>query len=270
MTESTRNALRVVLLTAQRPGEVCAMEWSEVDLSRGWWQMPREKTKNDRAKPAGFTDDELAQGINDHGRNIRIRHPEANPILFGLKVMDEISLQRQFRPKSSTFRDVGAEADSMENGSYYGKSVPRLQRPPNEPSIELSKKGKCPTHKHEVVWTPKQGEYLCVDCHPPPEGLADESKRRVSEWLRNEEQLQEELRSMERDQAHIHRADVHQFAKQGHAAVGQTISHYKSTENLGHQTQPPREPPSSLLFPKLPSVPNRPKIPHCANVEPPV
>lgn len=55
MTEGTRTALRLVLLTAQRPGEVCAMERSELDSVEGWWQMPREKTKSDRAHRVPLT-----------------------------------------------------------------------------------------------------------------------------------------------------------------------------------------------------------------------
>ncbi len=40
------NAVRLVLATAQRPGEVCGMEWSEVDLAGGWWTIPSTKAKN--------------------------------------------------------------------------------------------------------------------------------------------------------------------------------------------------------------------------------
>lgn len=38
--------LRLILLTAQRPGEVCAMEWAEIDRETGWWSIPAEKAKN--------------------------------------------------------------------------------------------------------------------------------------------------------------------------------------------------------------------------------
>ncbi len=55
MTESTRTALRLILLTAQRPGEVCGLEWSELDLARGWWEMVRERTKSDRAHRVPLT-----------------------------------------------------------------------------------------------------------------------------------------------------------------------------------------------------------------------
>lgn len=39
-------ALRLILATAQRPGEVVGMEWSEVDLDAAWWTIPAEKAKN--------------------------------------------------------------------------------------------------------------------------------------------------------------------------------------------------------------------------------
>jgi integrase len=40
---------RLALLTAQRRGEVAAAEWSEIDLERAVWSLPRTKTKNGRA-----------------------------------------------------------------------------------------------------------------------------------------------------------------------------------------------------------------------------
>jgi integrase len=49
LPESTRSALRLILATAQRPGEVAGAEWSDIDLQNGWWEIPRSKTKNDRA-----------------------------------------------------------------------------------------------------------------------------------------------------------------------------------------------------------------------------
>ena len=48
MSEGVRVALRLILVTATRPGEVCGLEWTELDLKRGWWEIPREKTKGDR------------------------------------------------------------------------------------------------------------------------------------------------------------------------------------------------------------------------------
>jgi integrase len=36
----------VMLLTAQRCGEVCRMQWREVDLASGWWTIPGDVSKN--------------------------------------------------------------------------------------------------------------------------------------------------------------------------------------------------------------------------------
>ena len=56
MTEGTRVALKLILILAQRPGEVCAMEWTELDLAKGWWELPREKTKSDRTHRVPLSD----------------------------------------------------------------------------------------------------------------------------------------------------------------------------------------------------------------------
>lgn len=45
-----RWALKFILVTAQRPGEVVSAEWPELDLDRGLWTIPKEKTKNKKRK----------------------------------------------------------------------------------------------------------------------------------------------------------------------------------------------------------------------------
>ena len=44
MSAEVRTALRVILITAQRPGEVCEMEWADIDGD--WWTVPARKAKN--------------------------------------------------------------------------------------------------------------------------------------------------------------------------------------------------------------------------------
>ena len=44
-----RAALRLILLTGQRPGEVASMEWAHVDLDAGEWTMPASVTKSGRS-----------------------------------------------------------------------------------------------------------------------------------------------------------------------------------------------------------------------------
>lgn len=45
MDRRTAAALRLILVTGQRPGEIRAMHWDEVQGS--WWTIPKEKTKNE-------------------------------------------------------------------------------------------------------------------------------------------------------------------------------------------------------------------------------
>ena len=51
-TAAVRAALRLVLVTGQRPGEVAGMDWQEIDLSSGWWTVPGSRRKGSRNKPA--------------------------------------------------------------------------------------------------------------------------------------------------------------------------------------------------------------------------
>ncbi|WP_211451152.1 tyrosine-type recombinase/integrase [Collimonas antrihumi] len=44
-----RNIIKLLLLTVQRPGEVCAMQWKHVNLDAGIWTLPKEITKSERA-----------------------------------------------------------------------------------------------------------------------------------------------------------------------------------------------------------------------------
>ena len=48
MKEGTRIALKLILATGQRPGEIVGAEWAELDLPHGWWEIPGERTKNGR------------------------------------------------------------------------------------------------------------------------------------------------------------------------------------------------------------------------------
>ena len=45
-TEQTAAALRLILITAQRPGEVVSMRREDLDLAEGWWTIPAERAKN--------------------------------------------------------------------------------------------------------------------------------------------------------------------------------------------------------------------------------
>jgi integrase len=47
-TAEIPRALKLVLATGQRPGEVMGARWEEFDLEGGWWTIPGERAKNGR------------------------------------------------------------------------------------------------------------------------------------------------------------------------------------------------------------------------------
>ena len=52
--------VKLLLLTAQRRDEVAGMEWSEIDLAKQTWTMPRHKAKNKRAHEVHLSEPALA------------------------------------------------------------------------------------------------------------------------------------------------------------------------------------------------------------------
>jgi integrase len=46
LSQTLNDMLIVMLLTAQRRGEICTMRWQDVDLTTGWWLIPAESSKN--------------------------------------------------------------------------------------------------------------------------------------------------------------------------------------------------------------------------------
>jgi integrase len=46
LSQTLNDMLIVMLLTAQRRGEVCTTRWEDVDLLTNWWTIPLESSKN--------------------------------------------------------------------------------------------------------------------------------------------------------------------------------------------------------------------------------
>jgi integrase len=46
MGAASKAALRLILTTAQRPGEVVGAAWSEIETATAWWTIPAERAKN--------------------------------------------------------------------------------------------------------------------------------------------------------------------------------------------------------------------------------
>jgi integrase len=61
---------RLLLLTAQRRTEVASMAWSEVDLNKHLWIIPRQKTKSDREHVVALSDAAIGvlRKLPNHGR----------------------------------------------------------------------------------------------------------------------------------------------------------------------------------------------------------
>ncbi len=56
ISDNMRDIYKLILLTLQRPGEVRAMEWQEIDLDEREWVIPKDKTKTRREHLIPLTD----------------------------------------------------------------------------------------------------------------------------------------------------------------------------------------------------------------------
>jgi integrase len=56
LSATLNDAFVVLLLTAQRCGEVCRMRWEDVSLDTGWWTIPADIAKNQEAHRVPLTD----------------------------------------------------------------------------------------------------------------------------------------------------------------------------------------------------------------------
>jgi integrase len=46
MSEESKLALKLQMVTAQRRGEVATIAWDDLDINSGWWTIPTERSKN--------------------------------------------------------------------------------------------------------------------------------------------------------------------------------------------------------------------------------
>jgi len=61
MTASQRSALRLILITAQRPGEIMGMRWEEINWIDRMWEIPEGRTNSDREHRVPLTRLALAE-----------------------------------------------------------------------------------------------------------------------------------------------------------------------------------------------------------------
>ena len=74
--DSIKDLLLLQLLTASRKGEVCEMEWSEVDLDEGVWTLPGSKAKNKQQHRVM---------LSDQAQKIIEAQPRINEFVFATK-----------------------------------------------------------------------------------------------------------------------------------------------------------------------------------------
>ena len=81
MNAGVRLALRFMLVTAQRRGEVGGAPWSEFDLEEGLWEIPAARTKNQRAHrvPLSALAVTLLEEIRDAGEGSEWLFPSRKP-----------------------------------------------------------------------------------------------------------------------------------------------------------------------------------------------
>lgn len=124
MAEGTRQALRMILVTAQRPGEVVASEWKEFDLETGWWTIPEEKAKNGLAHRVPLN--AIAMGIL---KQISQRDGYLFPSPWGSGHVERTSLAHAVRKNRTVFEiEPFTPHDLRRTAASHmaGSGVPRL------------------------------------------------------------------------------------------------------------------------------------------------
>ncbi len=69
-SDCVAGALRLILVTAQRPGEVVTVEWDEINFDEGWLTIPATKAKNGLAHrvPLNSTSREILKSLPEVSR----------------------------------------------------------------------------------------------------------------------------------------------------------------------------------------------------------
>jgi integrase len=127
MLAQSKLAIKFMLLTAQRCGEVLGAEWSDINLDFAWWTIPAEKAKNQMAHRVPLSPQALAvlkevKALN-RGEQFVFPSPrgdkEMTPTVLALAVRRSAE---QFKMEHWTPHDLRRTAASH----MTGMGVPRL------------------------------------------------------------------------------------------------------------------------------------------------
>lgn len=109
MSDATKLALKLQLVTGQRKGEIVGAEWSEIDLTEKVWTIPKEKAKNGKSHRVPLSElalqllDELKQLSN----NSRWLFPAATTIKTDTH-MTGAAIDHALRRSRKAFADIEA------------------------------------------------------------------------------------------------------------------------------------------------------------------
>lgn len=92
MSKLVRLGLKLILVTAQRPGEVAGAAWAEIDMARAIWAIPAERAKNSRAHEVPLSD--LALELVEQLRTMARGRPHLLPSVHSKLKRDEPLSQR--------------------------------------------------------------------------------------------------------------------------------------------------------------------------------
>lgn len=133
--QTTSIALRLLLLTAVRPGELCGAPWSEFDLERAEWCIPKERMKmhEEHIVPLSRQALELLEQLHDltgHGKHLfpcQGTKTQTMPTATLRRAVTRLGFADRFNPHGSrgTFsticNEAGFRSDVIERQLAHGE-----------------------------------------------------------------------------------------------------------------------------------------------------
>jgi len=138
MSSETRNILKLILLTAQRPGEVAGMHTKEIDGH--WWTIPGSRTKNGNTHRVYLTDTALALVGDTKGRGYifesEIKSKDGIMVKSSITVNAlSFAIRRNIKGQSVRADKVKRrQGEKYKRGPYSSKPLPK---DPNRLGVEF-------------------------------------------------------------------------------------------------------------------------------------
>ena len=127
LTDQTNRAIKTVMATGQRPGEVAAMHWNEIDGE--WWTIPAPKTKNKKREHRVFLNKIALELMGEPRKNgfvfpsYRIPDQPVHPNAFGHALRDKMERFEgvEYFTAHDLRRTAGTHIASLGFGQFVGK-----------------------------------------------------------------------------------------------------------------------------------------------------